>query len=331
MSDTSPLSPSTNPELGVRHFLNLSDFPPQTLREILDTAASIKRMQQNRRYPLHPKLPLLGRTLGLMLTKPSTRTRVSFEVGMRQLGGQTVVLSPKEMQLGRGETMADTARVLSRFVDVIVLRTGDTQQLTQLAQWSTVPVINGLTPDSHPAQVMADIMTFEEHKGPIKGRHFAWVGDGNNVASSFMEAAAQFGFSLSLATPKELAPSEKVLSWARAQGAKIHVTTNPAEAVKGADCVVTDTWVSMSDTNPEERIRRLVPYRVDAALMNAAAPDAVFMHCLPAHVGEEVTADVFEGPASIVFDEAENRLHAQKGILIWAMGGKDWRNFGVET
>lgn len=314
----------------VHHFLNLRDFTPELLRAILDMATAMKKMQNHRARPLHPQLPLLGRTLGLMLSKPSTRTRVSFEVGMRQLGGETVVLSPKDMQLGRGETIADTARVLSRFVDVIVLRTGDTKQLEQLARWSSVPVINGLTPASHPTQVMADIMTYEEHRGPIKGRTFAWIGDGNNVASSFMEAAALFGFSLRLATPAQLPPDEATLNWARAHGASISVTHDPKEAVTGADCVVTDTWVSMSDTNADERTQWLTPYQVNAQLMQLADKKAVFMHCLPAHVGEEVTEEVFEGPASIVFDEAENRLHAQKGILVWALGGASWQDYGQE-
>ncbi|AHI26435.1 ornithine carbamoyltransferase [Komagataeibacter xylinus] len=313
-----------------RHFLDLRDLDGATLRAILDVAAGIKRMQHHRTRPLHPALPVHGRALGLMLSKPSTRTRVSFEVGMQQLGGNVILLSPADMQLGRGESIADTARVLSRFVDAIVLRTGKTENLRELARWSSVPVINGLTPDSHPVQIMANIMTFEEHRGPIRGRTLAWVGDGNNVATSFIEAAALFGFHLRLATPATHAPSVSAVAWAREQGADITVTTDPVAAVRGADAVVTDTWVSMSDKESAQRISAFEPYRVDAALMAHAAPDALFLHCLPAHIGEEVTEDVFEGPHSVVFDEAENRLHAQKGILVWALCGEDWQQYGKE-
>ncbi|MCE2564865.1 ornithine carbamoyltransferase [Komagataeibacter sp. FNDCF1] len=313
-----------------RHFLDLKELDRVTLRAILDVAAGIKRMQRNRARPLHPALPLRGRALGLMLSKPSTRTRVSFEVGMQQLGGNVVLLAPSDMQLGRGESIADTARVLSRFVDAIVLRTGRTENLRQLARWSSVPVINGLTPDSHPVQIMADIMTFEEHRGPIAGRTLAWVGDGNNVATSFIEAAALFGFHLRLATPATHAPNAAAVAWARAQGAEITVTTDPVAAVTGAHAVITDTWVSMSDKESAQRISAFEPYRVDAALMARAAPDALFLHCLPAHIGEEVTEEVFEGPQSVVFDEAENRLHAQKGILVWALCGEDWQQYGKE-
>ncbi|MBV1831922.1 ornithine carbamoyltransferase [Komagataeibacter sp. AV436] len=313
-----------------RHFLDLKDLDGGTLRAILDVASGIKRMQDHRARPLHPALPLRGRALGLMLSKPSTRTRVSFEVGMQQLGGNVVLLAPSDMQLGRGESIADTARVLSRFVDAIVLRTGRTENLRELARWSSVPVINGLTPDSHPVQIMADIMTFEEHRGPIRGRTLAWVGDGNNVATSFIEAAALFGFSLRLATPPTHAPSATAVAWAREHGADITVTTDPVAAVKGADAIITDTWVSMSDKASDQRVSAFEPYRVDAALMAHAAPDALFLHCLPAHIGEEVTEDVFEGPRSVVFDEAENRLHAQKGILVWALCGADWQQYGKE-
>ncbi|SAY49471.1 ornithine carbamoyltransferase [Komagataeibacter rhaeticus] len=313
-----------------RHFLDLKELDRATLRAILDVAAGIKRMQHGRTRPLHPALPLRGRALGLMLSKPSTRTRVSFEVGMQQLGGNVILLAPSDMQLGRGESIADTVRVLSRFVDAIVLRTGKTENLRQLARWSSVPVINGLTPDSHPVQILADIMTFEEHRGPIAGRTLAWVGDGNNVATSFIEAAALFGFHLRLATPAAHAPSAAAVAWARAQGADITVTTDPVAAVKGAHAVITDTWVSMSDTESAQRVSAFEPYRVNAALMAHAAADALFLHCLPAHIGEEVTEDVFEGPQSVVFDEAENRLHAQKGILVWALCGEDWQQYGKE-
>lgn len=303
-----------------RHFLDIKDHTPEELRQILTISARVKALQDDRRRPLHPDHPLGGRTLGLMLACPSTRTRVSFEVGMEQLGGAVIVLSTSDMQLGRGESIADTARVLSRFLDVIVLRAKKDSDLRELAKWSSVPVINGLTPVSHPIQILADIMTFEEHRGPITGRTIAWVGDGNNVATSFIEAATLLGFKLRLATPEGFEPSEAALAWARAHGGDVRTTHDPAEAVAGADCVVTDTWVSMGDGDADARHRIFQPYQVNAALMSKAAPDALFMHCLPAHIGEEVTKDVFESPASVVFDEAENRLHSQKGLLLWCLG-----------
>ncbi|MFT8672106.1 ornithine carbamoyltransferase [Acetobacter orientalis] len=315
-----------------RHFLDLKDLDATTLRQILDVARNMKAMQQNRRFPLHPRSPLAGRMLGIILSKPSTRTRVSFEVGIRQLGGDSIMLSPAEMQLGRGETIADTARVLSRFVDAIVLRTGKNDSLHTLAKWSSVPVINGLTPTSHPVQILADILTFEEHRGPVKGRTFAWTGDGNNVLTSLIEGAVRFGFTLRAATPPDMRPPQEVLDWAKREGGAVEWLQDPKEAVRGADCVVTDTWISMSDSEDEaaSRMAKLEAYQVNANLMALAAKDALFMHCLPAHIGEEVTQDVFEGPHSVVFDEAENRLHAQKGVLAWAMGGTDWVSFGEE-
>ncbi len=301
-----------------RHFLDLRDFDTRTLRQMLDVAAGFKRAQATSAR-LSPR-PLAGKTLALIFEKPSTRTRVSFEVGMRQLGGDVIVLSAKEMQTGRGETVADTARVLSRYVDAIMLRTDSAAKLHELARHATVPVINGLTEASHPCQIMADILTVEEHRGPIAGQVIAWVGDGNNVARSWIEAAVRFGFTVRLATPDALRPPPEVLAWARAQGGRIEVTTDPETAVAGAGCVITDTWVSMSDDPHESRHNLLAPYRVTAALMDKAAPDALFMHCLPAHRGEEVEAAVIDGPRSVVFDEAENRLHAQKGVLAWVMG-----------
>ncbi|MFT8472612.1 ornithine carbamoyltransferase [Acetobacter persici] len=323
---------STTTQSGPRHFLDLKDLDATTLRQILDVAAGMKQMQKGRRFPLHPRVPLAGRALGIILSKPSTRTRVSFEVGIRQLGGDAVILSPSDMQIGRGETITDTARVLSRFVDALVLRTGRTENLHELARAASVPVINGLTPSSHPVQILADILTYEEHRGPVKGRTFAWTGDGNNVLVSLIEGAVRFGFKLRAATPADMAPPQAVLDWARQEGGDVLLTTDPRAAVDGADCVVTDTWLSMSDSEEEAamRLAKLSPYRVDAALMALAAPDAVFMHCLPAHIGEEVTEDVFEGPQSVVFDEAENRLHAQKGLLAWTMGGENWLSFGKE-
>jgi ornithine carbamoyltransferase len=306
-------SRSSETRAGLRHFLDLRDFDTASLRWMLDAAAGFKGADAVAR-------PLAGKTLALIFEKPSTRTRVSFEVGMRQLGGDVVVLSSRDMQSGRGETPADTARVLSRYVDAIMLRTDDEAKLHELAEHATVPVINGLTDKSHPCQLMADVLTFEEHRGPIAGQVVAWTGDGNNVARSWVEAAVRFGFTLRLATPASLRPPRELIDWARAQGGKVEVMDDPAAAVAGARCVVTDCWVSMSDDPSENRHNLLAPYQVNAALMAKAAPDAIFMHCLPAHRGEEVTAEVIDGPQSVVFDEAENRLHAQKGVLAWAMG-----------
>ena len=304
---------STDEVAGPRHFLDLRDFEPATLRHMLDVAANYKRAGASSR-------PLAGKTLALVFEKPSTRTRVSFEVGMRQLGGDVIYMNARDMQSGRGESPSDTARVLSRYVDAIVMRTDQVGKIRELAQYATVPVINGLTDISHPCQLMADVLTFEEHRGPIAGQVVAWSGDGNNVARSWIEAAVRFGFTLRLATPDALKPPAELIEWARAQGGKIELTSDPAAAVKGARCVVTDTWVSMSDDPNENRHNLLAPYRVDSALMAKAAPDAIFMHCLPAHRGEEVTEEVIDGPQSVVFDEAENRLHAQKGVLAWVLG-----------
>jgi ornithine carbamoyltransferase len=300
-----------------RHFLDLKDIDAETLRDILTTATVCKRHRRD-----HAR-PLAGKSIALIFGKPSTRTRVSFEVAIRELGGDPVILLGHEMQLGRGESVADTARVLSRYVDGIMLRTDRAQNLYELAQYATVPVINGLTEASHPCQIMADIMTFEELRGPIEGQVIAWCGDGNNVARSWIEASARFGFTLRLATPPELAPPQAVLDWARAEGAKIEIGADPQAAVSGARCVITDTWVSMSDPEGESRHNLLAPYRVTERLMREAAPDAIFMHCLPAHRGEEVEAGVIDGPQSVVFDEAENRLHAQKGILAWAFAADE--------
>jgi ornithine carbamoyltransferase len=238
---------------------------------------------------------------------------------MRQLGGGTIVLTGQEMQLGRGETIGDTARVLSRYVDAIMIRTLDHAVLAELASNADVPVINGLTRQSHPCQVLADVMTFEEHRGPIRGKTVAWTGDGNNVLASWMHAAERFEFQLRVATPAELAPKKPLLDWVKLSAAAIRIGSDPEEAVRDADCVVTDTWVSMGDRNGQRRHNLLKRYQVNAALMSRAKPDAVFMHCLPAHRGEEVTDEVIDGPQSIVLDEAENRMHAQKGILTWCL------------
>ena len=306
---------SDNPKIGApRHFLDIRDIDSATLRQMLDVAAGFKAAGGV------SSRPLAGKTIALIFEKPSTRTRVSFEVAMRQLGGETLFLTGQETQLGRGESIADTARVLSRYVDAIVMRTDGPEKIHEMAEYATIPVINGLTAASHPCQLMADVMTFEEHRGPIAGQIVAWCGDGNNVARSWIESAARFGFTLRLATPPELRPPAELVEWARAQGAKIELTNDPETAVTGARCVVTDTWVSMSDDPQTSRHNMLAPYRVTKELMAKAAPDALFMHCLPAHRGEEVTEDVIDGPQSVVFDEAENRLHAQKGVLAWALG-----------
>ncbi len=298
----------------LRHFLDLDRFDIATLRTILDLGAAYKRGET----PHGSARPLAGKVLAMIFEKPSTRTRVSFEVGMRQLGGDVIVLGRNDTQLGRGETIADTARVLGRYVDALMIRTDDPAKLDELSRHAGVPVINGLTDASHPCQVMADLMTFEEHRGPLAGKLVAWTGDGNNVAATFIQAAALFGFRLNLACPPELPPSRAALDWARARGAKITVGSDPWSAVAGADLVVTDTWVSMGCAD-DWRPAVLEPFRVDRALMGRAAPDALFMHCLPAHRGEEVTDEVMDGPQSVVWDEAENRLHVQKGILTWCL------------
>ena len=299
-----------------RHFLDLARVEAGELRRILDGAAALKA--RRRRGERARETPLSGKMLAMIFDKPSTRTRVSFDLAMRELGGETMMLTGQEMQLGRGETIADTARVLSRFVDAIVIRVLSHDDMEELADHASVPVVNGLTKRSHPCQAMADVMTFEEHRGPIAGRTIAWTGDCNNVLASWIEAANRFDFSINVATPPELALPAEIVAFAAASQTRLRILHDPYEAVDGADAVVTDCWVSMGDEEEEARRHNLLaPYQVDARLMGAAAKDAVFMHCLPAHRGEEVTDDVMDGPNSIVFDEAENRLHAQKGILAW--------------
>jgi ornithine carbamoyltransferase len=299
----------------VRHFLDLTDIPSAELRGILDASRAMKKKPKG----AAGQGPLAGRTLAMIFDKPSTRTRVSFDVAMRQLGGESIMLTGAEMQLGRGETIADTARVLSRYVDAIMIRTLDHRQLVELAEHSSVPVINGLTRRSHPCQVMADVLTFEEHRGPIKGRTVAWTGDSNNVLASWMHAAERFGFTLRVASPPAFKPKKWLTDWAKQSGAGIEIGSDPAKAVAGADCVVTDTWVSMGDGEATRRRNLFKRYQVNERLMARAKPDALFMHCLPAHRGEEVTDAVMDGPQSVVFDEAENRLHAQKGIIAWCL------------
>ncbi|CAA0113589.1 Ornithine carbamoyltransferase, anabolic [Starkeya nomas] len=301
----------------VKHFLDLDLLPADELRALMELSKDLK----SRRHAVAVEKPFAGKVLAMVFDQPSTRTRISFDVAMRQLGGETIMLTGAEMQLGRGETIADTARVLSRYVDAIMIRILDHDALAELAEHATVPVINGLTRNSHPCQIMADVMTFEEHKGPIQGRTVAWTGDANNVLASWVHAAQRFDFALNIATPPELSPRPALINWAHQNGARVTFGHDAEAAVDGADCVVTDTWVSMGDAEYERRHNLLRPYQVNGALMRRAAPDAIFMHCLPAHRGEEVTDEVMDGPQSVVFDEAENRLHAQKGILAWCLEG----------
>jgi len=296
------------------HFLDLDLLDAASLRAILDSAALLKLGAAER-----DEKALEGKVLALIFERPSTRTRVSFQVAMSQMGGQTVVLAPEDTQLGRGESMADTARVLSEYVDGIMIRAERHETLRELARFSGVPVINGLTDKSHPCQLMADIMTFEEHSGPIAGRVVAWSGDGNNVAASWVHAAVRFGFELRLACPESLGPDSGIVKWAESEGGRVTVSQDPVEAVSDADCVVTDTWFSMGLDDDAERQKVLAPFQVNEDLMAHAKSGALFMHCLPAHRGQEVTADVIDGPHSVVWQGAGNRLHAQKGILHWCL------------
>jgi ornithine carbamoyltransferase len=307
----------------VRHFLDLHTTPAADLRAMLDAAAAMKAARAG--WPKgrpDAEQPLAGHVVALIFEKPSTRTRVSFDVGVRQMGGETLVLSGGELQFGHGETIADTARVLSRYVDLAMIRTFEQATLQEFAEHAGVPVINGLTDASHPCQIMADVMTYEEVRGPIAGARVVWSGDGNNVCASWLHAAGQFGFDLTFTGPATLDPSPQAVDFARGHGSRVVIERDPQAAVAGADLVVTDTWLSMHDPQSarERRHGLLRPYQVDEALMQAARPTALFMHCLPAHRGEEVTSAVMDGPASVVFDEAENRLHAQKAILRWCLG-----------
>lgn len=304
-----------------KHFLDLHQTESADLRRILDSARAMKAKRAGKPKGMREEaLPLAGRVIALVFERPSTRTRVSFEVGIRQLGGEALVLSANDTQLGRGETIADTARVLSRYVDAIMLRAAKHSNLTDLAQHATVPVINGLTDKSHPCQVMADILTLEEHKGPLASQTVSWVGDGNNVAASWVHAVGQLGGHLRLGCPDEFAMDDATLAWAKARKAGVSVHKTAEEAVAGSDCVITDAWVSMHDTDGERRHNILKPYQVNPRLMGLAKPGAIFMHCLPAHRNEEVTDAVMDGPQSVVFDEAENRLHVQKSILLHCLG-----------
>jgi ornithine carbamoyltransferase len=303
-----------------RHFLNLADHSASELRAMLTAASAMKRAREGRpRGARDDGAALAGRIIALVFEQPSTRTRVSFQVGISQLGGESLTLGKAELHLGRGETIADTARVLSRYVDLIMLRTDDHAKLLELCAHASVPVVNGLTDKGHPCQVMADIMTFEEHKGAIEGKLIAWVGDTNNVALSWIEAAARFTFRLRIAAPEGYRPPPDIIGRARKGGATIEILASAAAAVAGADAVATDAWVSMNHSDREARLKAFAPYRVDEALMAKAGPQAAFLHCLPAHRGEEVTDGVLDGPQSLAWDEAENRLHVQKAILRWCL------------
>jgi ornithine carbamoyltransferase len=311
MTDTGPNS----------HFLDLKDLPAEVLRHILDTAKLWKAARRGMpKGAVDAGAPLAGHALAMIFEKSSTRTRISFEMAMQQLGGTSIVLQGDNMQLGRGETVSDTAKVISRYVDAIMIRANSHEAVLELAREGSVPVINALTDRSHPCQLMADVMTIEDHLGPIAGRRVAWLGDGNNVATSLIEAAVKFDFELILACPQGFAPSDDLLGWAEAEGGKVALVGTAAEAAEGAHAVITDTWQSMGDTQNDGKISALAAFQVTDAVMAKAAPDALFLHCLPAHRGEEVTNSVIDGPQSVVWDEAENRLHAQKAVLAWCLG-----------
>ncbi len=297
----------------IHHFLDIDLLDRETLRNILNTAKSIKLLDSQLNY-LH------GRSLAMVFEKPSTRTRVSFELAIKQLGGHAVILDQNGTQLGRGETVADTARVLSQYVDAIMLRTSAKASLMEMSEAATVPVINGLTNESHPCQIIADLLTIEECKGPVGEQVVAWSGDGNNVAASWIHAAVKFQFELRLASPKTLQNASGLIKWAQSNGGRVTVCEDPRLAVEKADCVVTDTWVSMGDKKDSERRSLLEPYQIDSKLMSYAKKDAIFMHCLPAHRGDEVTTEVIDGKQSVVWAEAGNRLPAQKSILMWCLG-----------
>lgn len=305
----------------LRHFIDIADLTSAELRSIIDRAAELKRANHGKgRGFVDPARPLADKTLAMIFEKSSTRTRVSFEMAMHQLGGSSIVLQGAEMQLGRGETIADTARVLSRYVDAIMLRTVEHASILEMAKHGSVPVINALTNRSHPCQLMADVQTFEERKGPLKDKVVTWVGDGNNVAATWIQAAVLFGCELRIACPPQYAPRADVLDWAKERQGRIHVMRDPVAAVKNSDCVIADTWISMGNTDGKARLKALKPYQVNGQLMAEAKPDTLFMHCLPAFRGREVTDEVIDGPHSVVWDEAENRLHVQKAILLWCFG-----------
>ncbi|TAK08268.1 MAG: ornithine carbamoyltransferase [Rhizorhabdus sp.] len=304
-----------------RHFIDLADAGPDGLRAMLEAARA--RKADRRGYPrgqTDDDAPLAGHTLAMIFEKNSTRTRVSFDMAMRQLGGSTIVMEAGGTQLGRGETIADTARVLSRYVDAIMIRTDDHQKIVDLARYAEVPVINGLTDQSHPCQIMADLQTVLEHKGRVDGLSWAWLGDGNNVLHSIVEAGSLLGFPVRIGCPDGYDPDPAVVAAARARGGSVLISRDPVEAAAGADVIVTDTWISMGQAHAEAKLAAMQPFQVNEALMARAAADAVFLHCLPAHRGEEVVDAVMDGPQSLIWDEAENRLHAQKAVLLWCLG-----------
>ena len=307
----------------MNHFLDIHTTDAAALRAMIDQAQAMKAARNGLGHAAPDDAQTLaGKMVALIFEKPSTRTRVSFDVGVRQMGGQPMVLSGSEMQLGHGETIADTARVLSRYVDLIMIRTYEESVLHELAEFASVPVITGLTNRTHPCQIMADILTYEEHRGPIGGRKVVWSGDGNNVCASYLHAAGQFGFDFTFTGPPPLDPEVEFVAFARERGSNVQIIRDPMDAVQGADLVVTDTWVSMHDSQStkERRHNQLRPYQVNERLMAGAKPDALFMHCLPAHREDEVTNAVMDGPQSVIFDEAENRLHAQKAVMRWCLG-----------
>ena len=306
----------------MKHFLNINEMSTEDLTGILKHAQKMKTERLGLPKGTYDEgQPLSQHIVALVFEKPSTRTRTSFDVGVRQLGGQPMLLSGTEMHLGQGETISDTARVLSRYVDLIMLRTFESQTLYEMAKHSTVPVINGLTNESHPCQIMADIMTFEEKRGSIKGKKVVWFGDSNNVFNSFLQAAEKFNFSLIFSGPKELDPPKNLIKNAKNLKIDFKIDRDPISAIKDADLVATDTWVSMHD-NPEEKQNRhnqLKAFQVNEELMSQANHEALFMHCLPAHRNEEATSGVLDGKNSVIFDEAENRLHVQKAIMRWCL------------
>ena len=303
-----------------RHFIDLADAGTDGLRAMLEAARTRKQARHGLpRGSVDSDAPLAGYSLAMIFEKNSTRTRVSFDMAMRQLGGTTIVMDAGTTQLGRGETIADTARVLGRYVDAIMIRTDDHQKVRDLARYADVPVINGLSDDSHPCQIMADLLTILEHKGHLDGS-WAWLGDGNNVLHSIVEAGSLLGFPVRVACPEGYDPDPAVIAAARARGGDIHMSRDPAEVAAGADVIVTDTWISMGQKHAEAKLKAMMPFQVTEALMAKAAPGAAFLHCLPAHRGEEVTDTVMDGPQSLIWDEAENRLHAQKAVLLWCLG-----------
>ena len=304
----------------VRHFLDIWRLDAASLRGILDDAHARKAARRGwGQAVVDSDAPAAGRTLAMIFEKNSTRTRFSFDAAIRQLGGASIIANAADMQLGRGEPIEDTARVLSRMVDAVMIRANRHEDVERFAQASSIPVINALTDRSHPCQILADLQTLEEHRGPVAGKTIAWVGDGNNVCASLIHAASRFGFRLTIGCPPQYHPDLVDLARAADQGADIEMTADPRAAVEGADCVITDTWVSMGDTDHDARLKAFEPFQVDEALMALAAKDALFLHCLPAHRGEEVTDGVIDGPQSKVFDEAENRIHAQKAVLAWCL------------